>query len=339
MNVELRVPQLQGENLYPDTGANRAVRVLLPATQISADGLNRKLIQVATQGGELIETGVYDHRSIPDGDNEHHVVVCFSSQIGCDQRCPFCASGSPQEIPGSDQKVRLIRNLSSDEIVDQVQNAVEIVNADSDESPLLLGAMGMGEPMDNFDAVIAATGEFGTRWPNRARLTISTICRTQDILNILHLADRIAKGQFRIPVKIHFSLHGPDDETRRKLVPRGAPVETVLDTAKSFATRTNTDVKLNYVLVRGINDSPEHADRLAQLISTHPIKERSVVKISEVNPWGKYISPDKEAFDMFGEALRSRDINFVQFSSAVDGGTVQAGCGQLQKRVLQQILP
>ena len=337
MNVRLEMFPLQSENLYPDGKVNRAVRVLLPATQISADGLNRKLIQVATQGQELIETGIYDHRTKPDGDNDYHVNVCFSSQIGCDQRCPFCASGAPQEIPGSDKKVRLIRSLSSDEIVDQVQNAIEMVGVDSDESPLLLGAMGMGEPMDNFDAVIAAASEFGKRWPNRARLTISTICRVQDIANILSLSDKIAEGQFEIPIKMHFSLHGPDDETRRKLVPHGAPVETVLDTANSFAIRTGTDVKLNYVLVKGVNDSPEQADRLAQLISTHPIRERSVVKISEVNPWGKYVSPNQEVFDVFEEALKSRSVNVVQFSSAVDGGTVQAGCGQLQKHVLQQI--
>lgn len=337
MNAMFERSPLNGENLYPDSGIQRAVKVLLPAMQVSADGLNKKLIQVTTQGQELVETSILDHRVVPDGDNDHHVVICFSSQIGCDQRCPFCASGAPQEIPGSDKKVRLIRNLSSDEIVDQVQNAIEIAGVDSDESPLLLGAMGMGEPMDNFDAVIAATSEFGKRWPNRARLTISTICRTQDVPSILSLSDRIAQGEFEIPIKMHFSLHGPDDETRRKLVPHGAPVETVLDTANAFAIRTDTDVKLNYVLVKGVNDSPEHAERLAQLISDHPIKERTVVKISEVNPWKKYTSPAQEVFDMFKEALKSRGVNVVQFSSAVDGGTVQAGCGQLQKHILQQI--
>jgi len=328
---------LKENDLYPETRLGRAMRVFLPSTIRSIDNRNTKYLQVA-RDGQFIETGVFDHRNHPDWDGDKHLIVCFSSQVGCDQRCPFCATGAPKRMPWSNALIRLVRNLSAEEIVDQVSNVVALSGTQDDDSPLLLSAMGMGEPFDNFNAVYQAIGELGARWRDRSRATISTICRPEDQEAIRRLAASINDGELPIPVKMHFSLHGPDDETRRQLVPRGGSVQELLDTAYEFAQTTGTRPKLNYVLMAGKNDTTAHAQCLVEVIQAHPIAAEATVKISHLNTYGTYLPSSDEVAAEFQRILEEAGVSTTRFSSAVDGGQVEAGCGQLQKRVLSELI-
>lgn len=198
--------------------------------------------------------------------------------------------------------------------------------------------MGMGEPMDNYGPLREAIDQFAELWPDRARVTISTICRESDVPNILSLAAAVQDNTLGVPLKMHFSLHAPNEALRQKLVPRGGSLTTILDTAYEFATRSNTQPKLNYVLMMGWNDSQEHAAQLGQLLQTHPVSTVATLKLSELNPYGLYKPSSPEAVGCFAAILEDCGISVSRFSSAVDGGLVQAGCGQLRKHVLHEVL-
>lgn len=331
------MPEWVHSSLYPPADIPRAIRVLTISTQRSLDGLNTRYVQVA-RDGQTIETGVFDHRSSPDLDGDNHLIICLSIQIGCERACPFCASGAPKDIPEMKGKVRLIRNLTTQEITDQVINAVELSGATQDESRLLFSYMGMGEPLDNWDNVVSSIHNLANRFPNRSRVTLSTICSEENLPKLHMLAKMIKLGEFAVPVKMHFSLHGPDDETRRRLVPQGVPVQVLLDTARDFARVSGSRVKLNYVLVAGRNDSLEHAQALTNIVSAHPVRDVATIKISQLNPWGGYISPGKEVFEVFKTLLSQAGLSVTRFSSAVDGAKVDAGCGQLRKRTLDELI-
>lgn len=291
-----------------------------------------------TRDGQFVETGVFDHRQNPDWDGDNDLIVCFSSQVGCAQRCPFCESGAPKSIPDQGKPVRLIRNLTAREIVAQTENAVELFGAADDNSSLRLSAMGMGEPFDNYEALRDAIGHFAALWPERARITISTICRDEDVFRILELADAAQTDALGIPLKMHFSLHAPNNALRRKLVPRGGSLETVLDTAYQFASISNTKPKLNYVLMAGRNDSSDHATQLAELLRNHLVSTVATLKLSELNPFGTYVPSPPEVVAQFADNLKNHGIRVTRFSSAEDGGLVHAGCGQLRKHFLEEVL-
>lgn len=113
------------DDLYPGPNVDRTVRVLQSKSIRSPDGRNAKFLMM-TSDGQFVETGVFDHRRNPDWDGDSDLIICFSSQDGCGQCCPFCESGAPKKIPGQDKPVRLIRNLTATEMVGQVENAVEL---------------------------------------------------------------------------------------------------------------------------------------------------------------------------------------------------------------------
>lgn len=324
-------------DLYPGPDVARAVRVLQSGSIRSPDRRNTKFLMM-TSDEQFVETGVFDHRQNPDWDGDSDLIICFSSQVGCDQRCPFCESGAPKKIPGQEKPVRLIRNLTSEEIVGQVKNAIELFDATDDSSLLRLSAMGMGEPMDNYGALREAIDQFRRLWPYRARVTVSTICRESDVSNILNLAAAVQDNSLGVPLKMHFSLHAPNEALRQKLVPKGGSLATVLDTAYEFARRSKTQPKLNYVLMAGRNDTPEHAAQLGQLLQTHPVSSVATLKLSELNPYGIYKPSSTEVVGRFAAILEDRGIRVSRFSSALDGGLVQAGCGQLRKHVLDEVL-
>lgn len=261
----------------------------------------RKLL-LGLRDGEKIETVI-----IPAGGRR---TVCVSSQAGCAYGCAFCASG----MRG------LIRDLSVGEIVGQVMQIREL----DGKSPTHVVLMGIGEPLANYEAVLAAVRALnhpkglaiGIR-----RMTIST-CGL--VPGIERLADE------GMQVELSVSLHAPDDELRDELVPvnRRYPIADLLDACDRYTKQTKRIVTYEYTLVRDLNDTPEHADALADLLSGHHCRV-NLIPLSPVDEFDGR-PPRMGVPGMFTDTLMDAGINTTLRQSR--GRNVDAACGQLRLR-------
>ena len=206
--------------------------------QTSADGTTKFLF--ALQDGKRVESVL-----IPEGDRN---TVCVSSQVGCPIRCVFCASG----VKG------LVRNLSTAEIAEQLLR----VRAHLGVRPTHVVLMGMGEPLLNLPAVEGAirlwTDPDGLGFSPR-RITVSTAGTPSKVDQLADLG---------LGVHLAISLHAPDDESRGRLVPGSPAGRTagLIEAGARFARKTGRDVTVEYVMIAGENDQPEHAETLARLL-------------------------------------------------------------------------
>lgn len=252
---------------------------------------------------------------------EYGETICFSTQVGCAFRCSFCITG----------KMGRIRNLTPGEIVAQIW-AVERLRAG--ENPAASGAesadprpganlvaMGMGEPLDNYEALAKAVGilqdPLGMNVSGR-RITVSTVGVAPGI-------ERLAR---EIPsVRLALSLNATTDAVRSTLMPitRKYPIEQVLQAVETFARASGRRVTLEYVLIRGLNDTPEDAERLGRMAERFPSK----LNIIPFNPSDlfTYERPSPEEVDAFAHRLwRFRTTVTVRYSKGLD---ILAACGQL----------
>lgn len=178
--------------------------------------------------------------------------VCVSSQAGCPMACAFCATGT----------MGLKRNLLADEIVDQVLHYARLLKAEGDAVTNVV-LMGMGEPFHNYDEVMKALRTlndpkglaFGVR-----RMSIST-CGV--VPGILKLADDPLRANLAI------SLHAPDDALRAKLMPvdKAYPLPKLFEAIRTYVRKTGRKVMFEYLLIEGVNDAPETASALADLLA------------------------------------------------------------------------
>src|SRR5579872_3093530 len=178
--------------------------------------------------------------------------VCVSCQVGCPARCAFCASG----------REGLMRNLSPAEIVEQVLHINRFLKAKGERVSHLV-FMGMGEPMENYEAVVRSIQIFhqpeGLNISQR-RITVSTV----GVVEGIH---RLSKEELK--VNLVLSLHAPNQHIRKKIIPyaRKYPLEEVLMAMDEYFRQTKRDITYEYTLISGINDHVKHANELAQLLS------------------------------------------------------------------------
>lgn len=236
--------------------------------------------------------------------------ICLSSQVGCAVRCDFCASG----LEGGK------RNLSRGEIFEQYM-AMRTLAAEHDRGVTNLVMMGMGEPMFNYDNVFAALGDINAEdGPNLGarRITVSTIGIEKGVRRFTE-----AKTQYTLA----FSLHAPNDEIRRRIVPlRSAmPVAAIRDWAMRYLEHTGREVTFEYVMLDGINSDRTHARELARLMRGI----RATVNLIPYNPVEglPYGRPSDPAIDAFRDEL-------VKSGAKVSlrrrrGADIDAACGQL----------
>jgi 23S rRNA (adenine2503-C2)-methyltransferase len=281
----------------------------------SADGFSVKLVQsTSKEGYATIESGRYE----VDGES----IVCLSSQIGCVMRCKFCRSTDPFEfVPG--KPVRMLRSLDSTEIADQAINAIETVPIPDNSKGIVFSYMGMGEPFANISAVEESIVALGNAYP-ASRATISTVGFNSN--RVRGLADKVSGGEFPIPVKLHISLNGSSDEQRKQLMPYALPITQVVELAEEYADKTETTVKLNYVLVAGFNDSEEDVHRLAKLLAD---RQGVVLKLSDLNSDSTDLIVPRDRADQFERQLNSLGVPTCRFTS--NGRDINAGCGELVK--------
>ena len=281
----------------------RAAFQLTPVTeaahQISLqDGTRKFLLRFAD--GEAAETVLMPRSG--------HATVCVSSQVGCRFACKFCLTA----------RRGLVRDLAADEIVQQVLH----VRPYAGDLGLNIVFMGMGEPLDNFAAVVQAIrvlsspelGMIGAR-----RITVSTTGLAAQIRALAALDLR---------VRLAVSLNASDDASRRVLMPvsaRDSLAET-LSAAAEFAARTRHHVTLEYVLLQGVNDRPEDAVRLRRLGALPTPFKLNLIPFNP-DPRLRYARPDAADVEAFRLALRGsfRSVT-VRWSQGLD---IDAACGQL----------
>lgn len=284
------------------------------AAESVASDLTRKLL-MTWPDGQSVET-VW----IPESDRH---TVCVSSQVGCPVGCRFCASG----LDG------VKRNLTAGEIVEQVWRVRRLVAehgpADEQGKPARLTNvvfMGMGEPLANYDNVIAAIRVLNAPWGlniGARRITVSTVGLPQQIR-------RLAREGLQ--VNLALSLHAPEQALRRELIPWGkVPIEDLLSACDDFFQQTGREITLEYVLLDGVNMAPTHAARLAAICR----RLRCNVNLLRYNPVAglPYTRPSAEAAQAFQRELRERGVNAHLRRSR--GRDVDAACGQLRRRAVE----
>jgi 23S rRNA (adenine2503-C2)-methyltransferase len=265
----------------------------------SNDGTEKFLLRLAD--GRQIES-VF----IPDTPS---MTFCISTQVGCAMACAFCLTG----------KMGLVRNLSAGEIVGQVR--VLAHNVDLRDRAFNIVLMGMGEPLHNYDATMKAlkilADEHGFALPPR-RVTLSTV-------GLLPALERLAREP--IMPNLAISLHAPTDVQRGELVPLNKKygVSEVINACKRFPIRKRSRITFEYVLLAGVNDSPQDARLLAKLVASVKCK----VNLIPLNaaPGIPFERPSDAAIDRFAKVLSERGVTVSVRKSR--GRDIRAACGQL----------
>ncbi len=260
----------------------------------SSDGTKKYLYKVLND--KYIETAY-----MPD---KERATICVSSQAGCKMGCIFCMTGK-QGYQG---------NLSTNEILNQFRSLPEFRNLTN------IVYMGMGEPLDNMGEVLKSldilTNDWGYGW-SPTRITVSTVGLVTGIKEYLE------KTRCNLAV----SLHSPFDEERKKLMPiqRTNTVSEILDIIRNFNINSQRKISFEYILFKGLNDTPRHIKELARILNG--IKCRiNIIRFHQI-PGSEFVSPDLGTIINFKEALNAKGIlTTIRVSRGLD---IQAACGLL----------
>ena len=272
--------------------------------QQSHDGTHKWLLRLAC--GNCIET-VY----IPEAKRG---TLCVSSQVGCALNCTFCSTA----------KQGFNRNLTTAEIIGQVWVAARALSQEQgvhDKRITNVVMMGMGEPLLNFEPVVAAMDSMMDDFAyglSKRRVTLSTS-------GVIPEMERLRESS---PVALAVSLHAPTDELRNILVPinKKYPLAQLMDVCRHyFKNEPRRVVTFEYVMLKDVNDQPEHARALIQLLKDVPSK----VNLIPFNPFPmtQYECSSKETILAFRDLLLSKGINTI--TRKTRGDDIDAACGQL----------
>jgi 23S rRNA (adenine2503-C2)-methyltransferase len=256
-----------------------------------------------TNDKHYIESVIMRHE---DGRN----TVCVSSQIGCAMGCSFCATG----------KMGYTRNLTAEEIVDQVIHAARYLKTKEAKVTNIV-FMGMGEPFHNTDAVFESIDILTD--PNlfglgARHISISTCGIVPGILRMIEEAPQ---------VNLAISLHAPTQTLREELMPVAIAysLKQLMKTMEDYMKATNRKVMFEYVMLRGVNDSLEHAKKLALLLE--PYKRLSHVNLIKYHNTGMFKASDEADRRAFQEYLKRHSISVTHRISY--GEDINGACGQL----------
>jgi 23S rRNA (adenine2503-C2)-methyltransferase len=267
--------------------------------ETSQDGSRKYLFRL--EDGKHVESVL-----IPE---KEHYTLCISSQVGCAQGCRFCLTA----------KGGFVRNLSKGEIVAQVR---DIANHLDDAKRLTnIVLMGMGEPLANYRNVIEAVktltdSDTGLGFSSR-KITISTA----------GLVPRLADLGRESTVNLAISLNATDNETRSMLMPinRKYPIETLLDACAEYPLLPRRRITFEYVLIKGVNDSRQDAERLAGLL--RPVRAKiNLIPFNAYEGCG-FERPQEASIQTFRNILVQKNYTVIIRHSK--GQDISAACGQL----------
>ncbi len=245
--------------------------------------------------------------------------LCVTSQAGCGMACPFCATG----------QMGLTRNLSAAEILEQVRLAARAARDGALGERVRLSNvvfMGMGEPLANYKAVIAAVRALVAPTPRGFGLSARHV--TVSTVGLVPGIDRLAAEG--IPVTLALSLHAPDDELRSELVPINArwSVDKALDAARRYFDATGRRVSIEYALMRDINDQAHRADLLARKLLKRGAGWVHVNPIPlNPTPGSKWTASDPRVEQAFVDTLAGHGIPVTVRDTR--GSDIDGACGQL----------
>lgn len=247
-------------------------------------------------------------------DDRRHRTACISTQVGCAMGCVFCASG----LGG------LARNLTAGEIVEQLVQLQWRLPWENGERLSHVVVMGVGEPLANLDRLLAALASAtapDALGISARRVTISTV-------GLPEAVHRLARAG--PPYHLAVSLHAPDDRLRDRLVPanRKLGIAPILAAADDYFQTTGRRVTYEYVLLGNVNDQPQHARQLVELLKGRP----ALVNLIPYNPVAElpYEPPPAEATARFVEILQQGGLNVkIRYRK---GDRIEAACGQLRRR-------
>ena len=258
----------------------------------SRDGTVKALFRTAD--GHPVEAVLMPYR---DGRRS----LCLSSQSGCPLTCTFCATG----------RMAFGRNLTASEILDQALHFRRRTEVDH------AVFMGMGEPMLNLDEVLAAARRLPALGITPRRTTISTVGW---LPGLRRFVDEVGE-----PIRLALSLHAPDDELRSRLMPVNEryPIADVLAECRRHAAMRHRRVFVEYVMLAGVNDSPQQGRALAKLLGRDDFK----VNLIPYNPTGIYEGSSRDRIAAFKAELERRHVpSTVRLTRGRD---IEAACGQL----------
>ena len=286
----------------------------------SKDGTRKWVFRVGEGDGSLVETVLIpaEHRS------GLRRTLCISSQVGCALDCSFCSTG----------KQGFQRDLTPDEIIGQLWVAnysymEDVPVADRERSVTNVVMMGMGEPLLNYDAVLSSMrimlDDFAYGMSKR-RVTLSTS-------GVVPKIDQLVKD---IDVALAISLHAPNDELRNELVPinKKYPLEQLIAACQRYIAKDGNEssrkhVTIEYVMLDGVNDHPEHAQQMIKLLKNLPSK----INLIPFNPFphAPYGRSSRNRILSFQKTLS--DAGFVCTIRQTRGDDIDAACGQLVGQV------
>ena len=290
----------------------RTQSVELQTVQESSDGTKKFLFSL--WDGATIESVLIPSELVEADGQPRRRTLCISTQVGCNLGCEFCATAT----------LNLKRNLSSGEIVDQFLQAQR-----HSEKPITnIVYMGMGEPMNNYDAVMRATTIFNDQRTNMVAPRRTTLSTAGVVPGILRLAE---EGQI---IKLALSLHATTQGVREQLMPiaKRWPLAVVMDALEQYYRATRKSITFEYILFDGLNDTEQDVVRLARMARRFPTKI-NVIPFHEIDfthPSGfaatlRPTPPDR--FQWFLDRLREEGAHvLIRSSSGLD---IDAACGQL----------
>jgi 23S rRNA (adenine2503-C2)-methyltransferase len=272
--------------------------------QRSADGTIKNAVML--HDGMVVESVL-----IP---TEKRITACVSSQVGCSLACKFCATA----------RLKRQRNLSADEIYDQVVAIKEQAELFFGRPLTNIVFMGMGEPLLNYTNVTAAidkiTNQKGLGMASR-RITVSTV-------GVAKMIKKMADDEVKFNLAV--SLHAALNETRSSIMPINDtnPLEELADALRYWYQKTKSKVTYEYVVWKGINDTEEHARALLKFCKVVPSK----VNLIEYNPIeeGEFKQASDDVLNMYMDILEKNGITTRIRKSR--GKDIDAACGQLANK-------
>lgn len=241
---------------------------------------------------------------------QHGNTVCVSSEVGCRMGCAFCAS----TLGG------LVRRLTAGEILDQVI----FTQKDSGEKISNIVLMGIGEPLDNFEAVMRFLELVND--PDGVNIGMRHIS-----LSTCGLVDKIDKlASYRLQLTLSVSLHAPDDETRSRLMPvnRAVGVDRLFDCCRRYFEVTGRRISYEYAMVDGVNDHDWQADLLVKRLQGMP-GHVNLIPLNDVRE--SPLKPSRRV-RQFQQRLERQGVTATVRRKL--GGDIDASCGQLRRKTL-----
>lgn len=303
------LPQALREKLAAET---RLESVCIDTVQHSDDGTKKFLFTL--HDDRKVESVLIPSELIEDDGHPRRRTLCVSTQVGCNLGCQFCATAT----------LKLARNLTAGEIVDQFLQAQLF----STKPITNVVFMGMGEPMNNYDNVMAAVDILNDQRTKMVAPRRTTLSTAGVVPGIVRMAD-----EKRI-IKLAVSLHATTQGVREQLMPiaKKWPLPELMEAIEYYYQKTRKSVTYEYILFEGLNDGDDDVKRLARLARRLPTKVNVIPfhDIDFTHPQGfaadlRPTSPQK--FQWFLDRLREEGVQvFIRSSSGQD---IDAACGQL----------